>query len=766
MANILEEFWEDEEEQDYHYADDPLMEELEELEDDLQDDLEEDYELGLGGEDLIEAGDDLLDHDEGDEDVNEFEEILNQTTQWDRPGGGAQSNLEDLKNQGFGTSLEDLEEDVNSHLGHESLLVGARNRSRVLDEEVVDDVLKDSSNSYIVADSLDVRGALGRGSNGSVLAAKGLDVPDNRLGGVETSLSVITGPGSEHVGSTFSGDWERLQAFLDRTVPEGRFDFNLHFDLKESIASVDVLKKDLEVINQIDRMASEDQHSLGYTSYYSAFRGNEEEFYPLIERDDFREILANAPVFSSVVDLEMPEFVADLDNRGRDVAEEAGLVESLKSNFSYSPAKDRKAEEIYSDNRELLYEIQDRYEASSFVIGGLPIVETDMGVEPEKFLQEFEGGSEARTLEADFSSTDVAGGQYEQAVEKLESLARIEGNYETEIDYDSLVKAVLGPQIASEIDIEGALEASENEDSVESALLGQELGELIGKKMREDPEEAEKLIQKRDELKSRLSDKKRQEAFEQVIEEEIEYPELRQKAYREINRSEDPELDFLDHEQVNGMLGALADQHLAENSSAYHDAKRLSDLSDGREVSFEIYDKSLQEIPYKEDRSLPCTFPGSNHNPEFFLNYMMDPGTQVGKIETEKGEGVALMKLVEDEGDEFLYVHSVEADRGDNIASDREIAETIQGQLEDYAQELAEGSYRISDDGQERDIELDGILYSMETHNNGTPGNFQRALREDDGFETDTRELDQVGLEHDAFDHDLGAGVSVYEKAL
>ena len=283
--------------------------------------------------------------------------------------------------------------------------------------------------------------------------------------------------------------------------------------------------------------------------------------------------------------------------------------------------------------------------------------------------------------------------------------------------------------------------------------------------MEENPEEGQELVEKRNELKEQLEEEKREAAFQETIYREISDPELRERAYREVKNSENPELDFLSPNHVRRMLDTLASEHLSENSSAYHDAERLSRDMDGRSVSFEVYDKSLESMPYQEDRHIPCTFPGSYHDKStLFLNYMLDPATQVGKIETDKGDGVALMKLVEHDGDDFLYVHSVEAEKGDNIASDRAVANTIQDQIEDYAQEVLHEEHELMyEDGA---VKPEGILYSMDRHNNGTPQNFQEVLMEDEEYSVQEVELGQLGLEHNSFDHDLSDGVKVYQKAL
>jgi len=146
-----------------------------------------------------------------------------------------------------------------------------------------------------------------------------------------------------------------------------------------------------------------------------------------------------------------------------------------------------------------------------------------------------------------------------------------------------------------------------------------------------------------------------------------------------------------------------------------------------------------------------------------FADYMLDPATQIGKISTDKGDGVALMKLVENEGDGYVYVHSVEADRGENIASDSRIAREIQTQIENYAEEISQYNLETSK-GQEIDIE--GIMYCMDSHNQGTASSFQNAVKEYENPDTEELELKHLGIPHNGFDNDIEQGVEVYQKPV
>lgn len=471
---------------------------------------------------------------------------------------------------------------------------------------------------------------------------------------------------------------------------------------------------------------------------------------------------------------DVPQFAREMDLEPSEVDANLELLKTLGSKIENhlirSDQKERRkeaAKRLYREHRGLLHELEVKYDASPFLIESAPVIEAETGLTTEDFLDTFEGGNPERVLGDGFVSRE-RGEHYDEGVEELERLAHTEGDYETDINYEEIVRDSLGAGLAENIDLNQVRERAENNDrSLEAVLFDEELGQLIGEKMQEDPEEGQRLVEKKGDLKERIKEEKRRQAFEEVIHDTVEDENVRERAYREIHESDNPDLDFLAQEDVKEMLGTLAEDHLSENSSAYHDAERLSSRMDGNEVRFEIYDKSLENIPYKEDRDLPCTFPGSvHHTSHLFMNYMLDPATQVGKIETEKGDGVALMKMVEHEGEDFLYVHSVEADKGVNIASDKEISRTIQGQIEEYAEELSQQEPEIAHGEETREIDVEGILYSMERHNNGTPGNFQDALKEDDDYSVERVSPEHVGLKHDAFDHDFESGVRAYRKEV
>lgn len=468
----------------------------------------------------------------------------------------------------------------------------------------------------------------------------------------------------------------------------------------------------------------------------------------------------------------IPNFVREMNISREEALKDLELLEKLDSNIDHVEVKDderrrRKeaAKKLYREKKRFLEHIQETYEVSPFIVGAAPAIESEMGLSTEEFVHIFNGGDSSRVIGEGFHSQGVVGGQYDQGVEKLESLSRKEGKFETDIDYENTVRRALGEELFNDLDLKDKIrEAKMGDRDVEAAILEDEFNQLIGELMQEDPEKGQEMIDKRNELKAEINEEKRTEALKYAMKTGISDPEIGEKAYRQIMESENPDLGFLRQDNVESMLDSLAEEHLSDDCSAYHEAKRLADNMDGREVEFELYDKSFENMPYKENRNLPCTFPGSSHAKSVaFTSYMLDPATQVGKIETDKGDGVALMKLVEYEGDGFLYVHSVEADKGENIASNKEMAREIKNQIEKYAEEISQYSFEVDDD---REIEMEGIMYCMSRHNHGTASSFQSALRDYEDPEIETKELEHAGVRHQGFDHNIETGVRVYEKNL
>jgi hypothetical protein len=493
------------------------------------------------------------------------------------------------------------------------------------------------------------------------------------------------------------------------------------------------------------------------------------EFEPGFQPEDYgyEDIIHTSDKLNHRV--EIPDFAREMNLSAEDARSNRNLLRLLDANIDHREVgpeleKQRKdaAKKLYREKKGFLDHVQSKYEVSPFIIGSAPVIQAQHEMPIQNFVRMFEGGDPSRVVGEGFSSTGVIGGQYEEGVEKLESLARKEGDFETEVDYENIIQSTIGENLFHELNLSDRI-ADADQKEVESVIFD-DLGQLIGQKMQENPEEGQELIQKRNKLKNQIETEKRAQALKYAMKEGIEDPDIGEKAYREIIESHNPDLSFLRQDNVKNMLESLADEHLSESCSTYHEAERLADNMDGREVEFEIYDKSFENMPYKTDRNLPCTFPGSSHaSSVMFADYMLDPATQIGKISTNKGDGVALMKLVENEGDGYVYVHSVEADRGENIASDSRIAREIQTQIENYAEEISQYNLETSK-GQEIDIE--GIMYCMDSHNQGTASSFQNAVKEYENPDTEELELKHLGIPHNGFDNDIEQGIEVYQKPV
>jgi hypothetical protein len=510
---------------------------------------------------------------------------------------------------------------------------------------------------------------------------------------------------------------------------------------------------------------------------YNNIEGFFEKLEPVMEFQDFQDgviggIQEEAGIIESRRASKLPEFAREMSVPTKTALQDLELLKAINANidhFEVPPEVEGRrkeaAKKLYREKKDFLKYVQSNYNVSPFIIGSAPVIETEMRFSPEEFVETFDGGDPSRVIGNGFRSIGVVGGQYERGITKLESLARREGHFETEIDYEEAVREAIGEELFHELNLGERIRQAEGCD-VESVIFEDELGSLIGELMQEDPERGQELIEKRNKLKNRIDEEKRNEALKYAMKQGIENPEIGEEAYREIIESESPDLGFLRQENVEGMLESLAEEHLSDNCSSYHEAKKLAENMDGREVEFEVYDKSFVNMPYKSDREYPCTLPGSFHaKTPIFAYYMLDPGMQIGKISTEKGNGVALMKLVEHEGDDFLYIHSVEADRGENIASDRELAREIQNQIESYAKEVSQQTYRLGS----RDVDLEGIMYSMDGHDEGTAANFRKAIEDIEDPDTVERKLKQIGTEyrqHRGLDYDLEEGVEVYQKPV
>lgn len=762
MADIEELIEEIQENNPYEELGQIELDEIEPDEELFQDQQPENQMLGLEDEDL-------LNHDENAYDiVNEIDEDF-ENLEFE----GYDNEPDDFFSSRYTTKSSDPELEKQKIFTDtpQNLLANAElQRKQIEEQKTVNNVLRQAKNSHIIAEDLEVQGSIGRHSKGSVLAVKNLNTAHKDLPG-----TVITAPESTTEGTTtFTGDWNHLDIFLQQEVPKGRFNFSNNFssftnpEIRDKVSSINVLDKELTILNTINDLEIQKTKPKSRDKIYDTFRGNENEFYALTDHQEFETIIKHSNQLRDLSQQKLPRAVQAVEQRpsrnfekeGRLLSQLSKQYETHRINSDTEEKRKEKAQELYQNEKDLLYQMQEDFEAGDFLVEAAVVLETETPMNTEEFLNEFENGNSEKVIGEGFQASST-NEKYDEGVEKLESLARIEGNYQTEIDYEQVIQEVMQGH-SDQIDIEQVEQkALQSDENFETILFGEELNQLIGQTMQENPEKGQELIDKRDELKTQIENEKRLQAFYNTINTEIEDADAREQLYNQVAQGS-PDFTDLNPDQVTNMLDTLATEHLEDNNSAYHDAKELAQQIDQNEtpdVEFEIYDKSLENMPYKRDRELPCTFPGSTHETApTFLNYMLDPATQVGTIETEKGDGLALMKMVEHDNENFLYVHSVEADKGENIASNHETATQIQQHIEQYAQTVAQ-----------EDIELDGIMYSMDQHNNGTPVNFQETVKENENvndYDIEELELNQLGTEHYGFDQPLEQGIEVYQKAI
>jgi hypothetical protein len=331
--------------------------------------------------------------------------------------------------------------------------------------------------------------------------------------------------------------------------------------------------------------------------------------------------------------------------------------------------------------------------------------------EEERFVQEFAGGApEEYLLEPDFSQRYFTDGEgtvetdeeareqaYDQGLDLLERIARGQG----EITIDD-------PEI------------EELEEELDRVI--DEISSSRGKPDRQ-------LIERKNEIKSELPEKRREKAFESLG----------------LDYSPDGDYEHLEPHELGQVLDQMAQENLEGDESnpetTAGKAKSLagplnqrSDVGNGY-VDFDVWDKDLYNLPH-EDRQVPCSFPGGGMEQEF-INYMRDPGTQIAMLEAGEDEGAVISNLVEYEGDDMLLVHSVESD--DGITSRNDISRAIRDHIEDYAEEAG----------------MDGIIYSTGTHNTAAENFLEATVEQDQDYMERTYEVDKKGREDVHLDFDL-----------
>ncbi|WP_414837133.1 hypothetical protein [Candidatus Nanohalococcus occultus] len=246
--------------------------------------------------------------------------------------------------------------------------------------------------------------------------------------------------------------------------------------------------------------------------------------------------------------------------------------------------------------------------------------------------------------------------------------------------------------------------------------LEQELRSTISEIKSSDGRPSQDLIEKKNQLKQQITEEKREKAFEDLS---LDY------------ESENPDYSDLSPLEVRKALDQLGQEYL-ENCSAEEEATEIAsniDVSDdvgNGYVDFEVWDKSLETLPH-DDRSVPCSFPGGSREEELF-GYMLDSGTQITKLEAGADKGAVISNIVECDGEDYLFVHSVESD--DAITSRNDISLAIKQHIEDYAHKA----------------DLEGVVYSTDSHNSAA-NDFVNALEQEFEYEEQELELSKYGDE-------------------
>lgn len=259
--------------------------------------------------------------------------------------------------------------------------------------------------------------------------------------------------------------------------------------------------------------------------------------------------------------------------------------------------------------------------------------------------------------------------------------------------------------------------------------LEDELNHLIEQISSSQGRPDQNLIERKNEIKSELPERRREKAFEELG----------------LNYSPEGNYDHLDPHELGQALDQLAQENLQGDESnpetAAGKAKSLSgplnsrtDVGNGY-VDFELWDKNLNELP-STDRRVPCTFPGGSAGDEF-INYMRDPGTQIAMLEAGEDEGAVISNLVEYQGEDMLLVHSVESD--DGITSRKHISKAIRDHIEDYAEETG----------------MEGIIYSTGTHNTAAQNFLEATVQNDSQYHEKNYEVEKIGREDIRLDFEL-----------
>lgn len=338
-----------------------------------------------------------------------------------------------------------------------------------------------------------------------------------------------------------------------------------------------------------------------------------------------------------------------------------------------------------------------------------------------EFLDEFVDGAASELVEnpefeAEYfmsgenisqSGEQAAGEAYQEGLSLLERVAHGGGNFELDEEY--------------------------RDDSIEE--IEEELQEVGQKLSESEGRPDQELIDTKNTLKEKLAFRKRKTVFEDLGVDYADSPEEEQELDADYFESklEDPGELRSTMSQIAQEFMSNSEDDFQPNSEVARDLySEASNIevglnSESGHLKIEAWEKNVEDIPGPVNQ-VPCVLPGGPRE-EGVLHYMEDPGTQILKIDSVQGEGVAINNIVEHDGDEYLFVHSVESE--DNLTASEQYSRAIKNGIEEYAEELG----------------VDGLIYNTDVHNEA-PGDFTDNLEKiDPELEETTVEVDKKGEE-------------------
>ncbi|MFB6114878.1 MAG: hypothetical protein ABEK04_01190 [Candidatus Nanohalobium sp.] len=318
----------------------------------------------------------------------------------------------------------------------------------------------------------------------------------------------------------------------------------------------------------------------------------------------------------------------------------------------------------------------------------------------------------------------------EQSLAHLDRIQRGAGNFNNPLTQDEI------EEIVEEVEAEGLVDTEEvvPEEAEEYGdafiqNVNSELGPRIGELMQEDREKGQQLVEVKNELMDKVGVKRREKAFEDV-------------GLKGRDTSD------LSVKEIGEIFEGLYREHM-DDSDVKQKTRELAETEGAEAVEAQLYDNNVEDLLIK-DRSVPCTFPGSDYDnyEGNFIDYMLDPATQVLEVQDSRGEAYVVTNLVEFEGDDYLMVHSAESD--DGITSREDTSKAIKQGIQEYVADMAWEPYHLDLD--EPKGEIEGLIYSMDNHNSAAQDFQQKALEDEETYEEEEIEVRKKGRTDMRFD--------------